>query len=98
MQRFVANVFGGMSQRIAIDHVAGLECTLCYLAIRCVVAVSASFQNVNHVRGVRVHLFFDPGRQSRFEHPDAIIFKPNFYRLRINDGWILRGHDRPDAG
>ena len=90
MQRLIADVLRGMSQRIAIDNIARLECALGDLAICCVVAIPTSRQNVNDVGRVRVHLLPGTGRQDRFKDTNTIVFEPDAYRLGINDGHILR--------
>src|SRR5205809_7227953 len=90
MQRLIANVLRGMSQRIAINNVARLEGALGDLAICCVVAIPASRQDVNDVGGVRVHLLPGTGWQDSFKDADTIDFEPDAYRLGINDGRILR--------
>src|SRR5262245_38379849 len=98
MQRPIADVFRGMGQRIAIDDVARLEYALGDLAVCCVIAITASRQNVNDVCGVRVDLLFDAGWQDSFEDADTIVFESDAYRLGINDSRILRVcRGRPDA-
>src|ERR1051326_4258172 len=42
MQRLIANVLRSMSQRVAIENVAGFQCALRGLPVRCVVAIPAS--------------------------------------------------------
>ena len=81
MQRLIANVFGGMSQRVAIDNVARLERALGDLAICCVVAIPTSRQNINDVGRVRVHLLLGTRRQDSFKDADTIVFEPDAYRL-----------------
>ena len=98
MHRRVADVFRGVRQRIAIEHVAGFELALGGLAVGRVVAVPTALQNINHVRRMRMHLLFDAGRQVRLEHADTIVFEFNFYGLGINDSRILRGcRNQPNA-
>src|SRR5215470_1391881 len=80
MHRLIANVLRGVSQRVAKNNVAGLECALGDLAVCCVVAIPASRQNVNDVGGVRVHLLFGTGWQDSFEDADSIVFEPDAYR------------------
>ena len=90
LHRLIANVLRGMGQRVAIDNVARLERTLRDLAICCVVAIPTPCQNIDDVGGVRVHLLFGAGWQDSFENADTIVFEPDAYCLRIDDGRILR--------
>ena len=90
MHSLIADVLGGMGQRVAIDNVARLERALCDLAICCVVAIPTPRQNINDVGGVRVHLLLGTGWQDSFQDADTIVFEPDAYRLGIDDGRILR--------
>ena len=89
MHRLIADVLGGMGQRVAIDNVARLERALRDLAICRVVAIPTSRQNINDVGWVRVHLLLGTGWQDSFEDADTIVFEPDAYRLGIDNGRIL---------
>ena len=89
MHRLIADVLGGMGQRVAIDSVARFERALCDLAICCVVAIPTPSQDINDISGVRVHVLLGTGWQDSFEDADTIVFEPDAYRLGIDDGRIL---------
>jgi len=90
MHRLIADVLRGMGQRVAIDNVARLERALRDLAICCVVAIPTPRQNINDVGGVRMDLLLGARWQDSFQDADMIVFEPDAYCLRIDDGRILR--------
>src|ERR1700730_8516175 len=90
VQRLIANVLRGVSQRIAIKNVARLQFAFRGFAIRRVIAIPAAFQNVNHVGRMRMDLLLHAGRQRRFENANTIVLELHLDGFGINDCWILR--------
>src|ERR1051325_6545052 len=67
--RRVANVLSPVSQRIAINDVAGFELGFRDSPINRVIARLATFDHVDHIRWMRMRFLFVTGLKRSFENP-----------------------------